>query len=113
MTAHHNSRPTTPLQREPGEARPVEPGPVDQLAAFKGLETAVHEIHYLSVLMVKFEEVETTGNRNADGTYSCHYQSYDDANIHSFLGHEVERRANALRRDFLACFELAHCSGHS
>lgn len=79
---------------------------VDQLAAFKGLETAVHELLYLAVLSVRMEEADTTGERNSDGTYSCHYQSYEDANIHSFLTHEVERRAEALRRDFLACFEL-------
>ena len=78
---------------------------VDPTAAFKGLETAVHELHYLAVLMVRFEEAETTGSRNADDSYSCRYRSYEDANIHSFLGHEVERRAHALRRDFLACFD--------
>ncbi|MET3899692.1 hypothetical protein ABIB57_003654 [Devosia sp. UYZn731] len=86
---------------------------VDQIAAFKGLETAVHELHYLAVLSVRMEVANTTGERNPDGTYSCHYQSYEDANIHSFLCHEVERRAEGLRRDFLACFELKETSdGH-
>lgn len=84
----------------------------DQLAAFRGLETAVHELHYLAVLMIRLEEADTTGAKNPDGTYSCHYQSYEDANIHSFLGHEVEKRANALRRDFLAIFDLPTEKAH-
>ncbi|KRA42117.1 hypothetical protein [Devosia sp. Root635] len=77
-----------------------------QLAAFQALETAVHELQYLSALLIRFEEAWTAGNRNADGSYSCHFQSYDDANIHSFLSHEIERRASRLRLDFLACFEV-------
>jgi hypothetical protein len=78
----------------------------DQLAALKGLEGAVLELHYLAVLWAKIENEALPGEHQPDGTFLARYESYDVAGMHSWLGFEVERRAAALRRDFLAAFDL-------
>ena len=78
-----------------------------RIAAFTGLETAIHELMYTANLLAKMEN-ELTGGRSEDGRVVTYYASADDAATHSFLAYEVERRAQALRRDFLACYEVGN-----
>lgn len=78
----------------------------DKLAAFIGLETQIHELHYISILWAKLEDEKQSGGTQPDGTFIARYDDSEAAEIHCFLGYEIERRASALRQDFLACFAL-------
>lgn len=72
---------------------------------FSDLESAIHELFYMATLAADIEHQNCAMDRFPDGTCCVRYLSTNVAEIHSFTINEVQRRAEKLRTDFLACFD--------
>lgn len=77
-----------------------------QLAAFHGLEPAVHDLRCLATLLARSENDNCRCEDLPDGQRAVYFDSPLDAEIHGYLVRSVERQVQQLTKAYLACWEL-------